>query len=254
VGTRRASAYGREAARHLAAALAASRVTIVSGLARGIDAIAHQAALDAGGRTIAVMGSGVDTIYPPEHTRLAEAIVGAGALVSDFPLGTPPESANFPARNRIISGLALGVLVIEAGLVSGALITANMAGDEQGKPVFAVPGSIFSRSSQGTNKLIQQGAQPVVSAEDILEELNLTMVVQQAEARVSLPVNDTEIRLLNHLSVEPVHVDDLRSLSGMPIAEVSAALAMMELKGLVRQVGGMNYVLAREKGVTYVIE
>jgi DNA processing protein len=254
VGTRRASAYGREAARHLAQALASNRVTIVSGLARGIDAVAHQAALDAGGRTIAVLGSGLDIIYPSEHRQMADAIARSGALVSDYAPGTPPEAGNFPARNRIISGLALGVLVVEAGEVSGALITAHTAADEQGKPVFAVPGNIFARTSQGTNRLIQQGAKPVVTVEDILEELNLTQVAQQAEARVSLPVNETEIKLLNHLSVEPVHVDDLRALAGLPVAEVSAALAMMELKGLVRQVGGMNYVLAREQGVRYVIE
>jgi len=254
VGTRRATAYGREVTRQLAGAIAASRVTIVSGLARGIDAAAHQAALDAGGRTIAVLGSGLDNIYPPEHRQMAEAIAASGALVSEFALGTRPDSANFPARNRIISGLAQGVLVVEAGETSGALITAHMAADEQGRPVFAVPGNILSRSSRGANKLIQQGAKVVLGAEDILEELNLTMVVQHSEARSALPVNDTEIRLLNHLTVDPMHVDDIRTLADMPIAEVSAALAMMELKGLVRQVGGMNYVLAREKAGNYVVE
>lgn len=253
VGTRRATAYGREVTRELVTSLAAARITIVSGLARGIDAVAHQAALDAGGRTIAVLGSGLDTVYPPEHARLAEAIEQSGALISDYPLGTRPESSNFPPRNRIISGLALGVMVTEAPEMSGALITADLA-NEQGKPVFAVPGNILARSCRGTNQLIQQGAKPVLSAEDILEELNLTMVVQHAEARAALPASETEIRLLNHLSIEPIHVDDLRALAGMPIAEVSATLAMMELKGMVRQVGGMNYVLAREKGVTYVVE
>ncbi|MBI3761767.1 MAG: DNA-protecting protein DprA [Chloroflexi bacterium] len=253
VGTRRASPYGREVARELVTALAASKITIVSGLARGIDAIAHQAALDAGGRTIAVLGSGLDMIYPSEHRRLAEAIAESGALVSDYALGTPPESGNFPPRNRIISGLSLGALVVEAGEVSGALITADVA-LEQGKPVFAVPGNILARSSRGTNRLIQQGAKPVLGAEDILEELNLTMVVEHAEARATLPVSETEIKLLNHLSVEPIHVDSLRALAGLPIAEVSSALAMMELKGMVRQVGGMNYILAREKGAVYLVE
>jgi DNA processing protein len=254
VGTRRATAYGREVTRQLVSALAANGVTIVSGLARGIDAAAHQAALDAGGRTIAVLGSGLDLVYPPEHKLMAEAVADAGAVVSEFALGTRPESANFPARNRIISGLALGVLVVEAGDKSGALITAHMAADEQGRPVFAVPGSVLSRASTGTNRLIQQGARPVLGAEDVLEELNLSMVVQHAEARASLPVNDTENRLLNHLSREPVHVDELRALAGLPVAEVSAALAMMELKGMVRQVGGMNYVLAREQVERYVVE
>jgi DNA processing protein len=254
VGTRRSTSYGREVTRQLVSVIAGSRVTIVSGMARGIDAAAHQAALDAGGRTIAVLGSGLDVIYPPEHRQMAEAIAASGALVSEFALGTRPESANFPARNRIISGLAQGVLVVEAGETSGALITAHMAGDEHGRPVFAVPGNILSRASLGTNRLIQQGAKIVLGAEDILEELNLTMVVQHAEARAALPVNDTEVRLLNHLTVEPIHVDDLRALADLPISEVTAALAMMELKGLVRQVGGMNYVLAREEVGTYVVD
>ena len=158
VGTRHASAYGREVARELASGLAASGVTVVSGLARGVDVSAHRAALEAGGRTIAVLGSGVDTVYPPEHAGVAEAIAQAGAVVSDYALGTPPEAANFPPRNRIISGLAKGVVIVEAGEVSGALITADFAA-EQGRDVFAVPGNIHQRTSLGSNKLIQQGRQ-----------------------------------------------------------------------------------------------
>jgi len=253
VGTRRASAYGREVTRELAGQLAASRVTIVSGLARGIDGMAHQAALDAGGRTVAVFGSGLDHVYPPEHKALAEKIVRAGALVSDYPLGMPPESANFPPRNRIISGLAKGVVVVEAPEGSGALITADFAA-EQGRDVFAVPGSILQRSCRGTNKLIQQGAKPVLEANDILEELNMTLVTEYTQASLAFPADETEKQLLSFLSAEPVHVDELRAKTGLPIAQVSGTLALMELKGLVRQVSGMNYVAAREARVEYKVE
>ena len=179
VGTRRATVYGKEATRTLASDLARNGVTIVSGLARGIDAQAHRAALEAGGRTIAVFGSGLDIIYPSEHKKLAQAVVENGALISEYALGTPPEGSNFPPRNRIISGLSLGVVIVEAGVRSGALITADFAA-EQGREVFAVPGNIFHRGSQGTNRLIQQGAKLVLSVEDVLEELNLTMISQQA--------------------------------------------------------------------------
>jgi DNA processing protein len=253
VGTRRGSPYGREAARELAAGLAANGVTVVSGLARGIDVIAHRAALEAGGRTLAVLGSGLDRIYPPEHSQLAQSVAQAGALISDYPLGTPPESGNFPPRNRIISGLSKGVIVVEAGDVSGALITADFAA-EQGRDVFAVPGSIFQRSARGTNKLIQQGAKLVTGVGDVLEELNLALVAEQRAARTVLPADATEQRLLACLSSEPVHIDDLGSQVGLPIAQVSGALALMELKGLVRQVGGMNYVVAREPRAGYVVD
>jgi DNA processing protein len=253
VGTRRTSVYGREAARRLTAALARSGVTIISGLARGIDGEAHQAALKAGGRTIAVLGCGIDQVYPPEHRRLAQQVVAQGALVSDFPLGTKPEGRNFPPRNRIISGLSLGVLIVEAGVRSGALITADYAA-EQGRDVFAVPGSIYTRGSAGTNALIRDGAKVVLGPEDILEELNLTMVAEQIEARQVLPADETEAALLAHLSAEPTHVDDLRQQMGLPIAQVTSTLALMELKGMVRQVGGMKYVVAREPGVEYVID
>jgi len=253
VGTRRATVYGKEATRALVGDLARNGVTIISGLARGIDAQAHQAALQAGGRTIAVCGSGVDIIYPPEHKKLAQAIVENGALVSEYALGTPPEGSNFPPRNRIISGLSLGVIIVEAGVTSGALITADYAA-EQGREVFAVPGNIFQRGSQGTNKLIQQGAKLVLSVEDVLEELNLTTISQQAEVRAAIPENETESLLLQHISYEPIHVDEIGRQSGLSIAQVTSTLAMMELKGMVRQVGGMNYVLARESRVEYVVD
>lgn len=253
VGTRRASAYGKEAARRLASDLAASRITVVSGLARGIDGQAHQAALDAGGRTIAVLGCGLDRIYPPEHTKLAASIVERGALVSDYPLGTPPEPANFPARNRIISGMSLGTIIIEADIGSGAMITAEFA-LEQNREVFAVPGNIFNRGSKGPNQLIQQGAKLVMGVTDILEELNLTMAVQHREIQAIVPETETESLLLQYLSAEPVHVDELRRESHLPIATVSSTLALMELKGMVRQVGGMNYVLAREPRERYAVE
>lgn len=247
VGTRRATLYGKEAATRLAGDLARHGVTVVSGLAKGIDTAAHRAALDALGRTIAVLGSGLDIIYPPENARLAAEIVERGALISVYPLGTQPEAGNFPPRNRIISGLSLGVVIVEAGESSGALITADYA-LEQGREVFAVPGNITSRMSRGTNRLIQQGAKPVMGVEDILEELNLTMVPEQLAMRELLPENATEKALLQHLSQEPTHIDELCQASGLPVAEVSAALTMMELKGLVRQVGGMHYVVAREPG------
>jgi DNA processing protein len=253
VGTRRATAYGREVTRSLVGDLARSGVTIVSGLARGIDAAAHQAALDSGGRTLAVLGHGIDVVYPPEHRRLAEQIVEHGALVTDYPVGTPPEGGNFPPRNRIISGLALGVLVVEGDVSSGAHITADFAA-EQGRDVFAVPGNILQRASRLPNTLIQQGATPALSAEDILEQLNLTMVAQQAEAREVIPQDATEARLLELLSAEPVHIDDIQRTTGLPISKVSSTLALMELKGMVRQVGGMNYVVARETNATYRVD
>ncbi len=253
VGTRGATVYGKEAARQIAGGLARNGLTIVSGLARGIDSEAHRAALDAGGRTIAVLGSGVDIIYPAESRRLAQTVVERGAMVSEYAMGTQPEAGNFPPRNRIISGLSLGVVIVEAGERSGALITADFA-LEQGREVFAVPGNIFRKKSMGANKLIQQGAKPVLSVEDILEELNLTMVSQQAEVRAIVPENETEAALLEYITADPVHVDEIGQKSGLPIAQVSSTLALMELKGMVRQVGGMSYVLAREGRVEYVVD
>ncbi|HNS40104.1 MAG TPA: DNA-processing protein DprA [Promineifilum sp.] len=251
VGTRRLTAYGRQVTRDLVAGLVRNGVTVISGLARGLDAVAHRTALEGGGRTIAVMACGIDKIYPPEHRDLAREIIdGHGAIISDYPFGSEPESAHFPARNRLISGLSLGVLVIEAGEKSGALITSRFA-LEQNREVFAVPGNINSPASIGTNRLIQQGGKLVTRVEDILEELNLKMVAEQAVANVVLPETAEEAALISQLSSQPVHIDELARLTGLPSSLVSGTLTIMELKGMVQQVGGMNYVRLREADPTY---
>ena len=250
VGTRRVTAYGRQVADEVATTLARNGVTVVSGLARGVDSIAHQAALNAEGRTLAVLGNGVDIIYPPENRQLATRIMEHGALISDYPLGTQPDGINFPPRNRIISGLSRAVIIVEAGETSGALITATFAA-EQGRDVFAVPGNINAPQSQGTNRLIRDGAQPLLNPQDVLEALNLTMVTEHRTIRVALPTDPLEARLFRLLTQEPKHVDEIRAQAEMPIETVSATLAMMELKGMVRQVGGMNYVAVRERPDAY---
>ncbi len=243
VGTRRPSVYGRQAAEEITSELARNKITIVSGLASGIDAVAHRAALDVGGRTIAVTGCGLDMVYPGSHVTLAKQIIEHGALISEFPLGTGPKAEHFPQRNRIISGMSLGVLVIEAGEESGALLTAHRA-LEQNRDVFAVPGSIFSPTSAGTNYLIQQGAKLVRNCEDILEELNLKMVPYQIEMKELVTPTDTEFQVLNYLTREATHIDAICRTSGLPASTVTSTLAMLELKGLARQVGNMNYVLS----------
>ena len=245
VGTRRATAYGRQVTEEIVTDLSKNRITVVSGLAKGIDSIAHRAALDAGGRTIAIFASGLDTVYPAENVRLAREIMERGALISEYPLGTRPKADNFPRRNRILSGISLGVLVVEAGEKSGALITAEQA-LQQNREVFAIPGSILSPTSRGTNNLLQQGAKLVRNYLDILEELNLAMVTQQLEMKELLPTDKTESLLLKQLSAEPTHIDEICRQSGLAAALVGGTLTMMELKGMVKQVGGMNYVLARE--------
>jgi DNA processing protein len=250
VGTRRVTAYGRQVTDDVATTLAQNGVTIVSGLARGVDSIAHQSAIRAGGRTIAVLGNGVDLVYPPENKNLAAQIMEHGALVSDYALGTKPDGVNFPPRNRIISGLSMAVIIVEAGETSGALITATFAA-EQGRDVFSVPGNINAPQSKGTNRLIRDGAQPLLSPQDVLEALNLTMVTEHRAVRVALPSDPVEAHLFKILSQEPKHVDEIRTQANMPIEAVSATLAMMELKGMVRQVGGMNYIAVRERPATY---
>jgi DNA processing protein len=253
VGTRRATAYGRECTRMLVGGLVDNNITVVSGLAYGIDTEAHRTVVRKKGRTLAVLGCGVDIIYPAENRKLGQAIIENGALISEYPLGTNPESGNFPRRNRIISGLSLGVLIAEGAIQSGARITADYA-LEQGREVFAVPGTILRRSSSGPNYLIQNGAKLVTHVNDILEELNLTMIAHHTEARAIIPDNEVEAVLLEQLSAEPVHVDELGQAAGLSAPEVASALTMMELKGMVRQVEGMNYVIAREAGVRYVVE
>jgi len=208
------------------------------------------AALDVGGRSIAVFGCGLDIIYPGENANLARRIVEQGALISEYPLGTRPRADRFPRRNRIMSGLSLGVLVVEAGKISGAMITAHLA-LEQNREVFAIPGSILSPASIGTNHLIQEGAKLVSSYTDILEELNLTEAAHQMEIKEAIPASETETLLLKQLGAEPVHIDEVCRNSGLPVAQVSSTLVMMELKGMVKQMGAMSFILAREARAEY---
>ncbi len=254
VGTRRATAYGRQAADELARDLAAHGVTVVSGLARGVDTLAHRAALDAGGRTVAVLANGLDTIYPPENRGLAADIAEQGALITDYPLGTKPRAEFFPRRNRIMSGLSLGTLIVEGDVKSGAMITARLAG-EQNREVFAVPGSIFSPQSRGPLSLLRDGATPVTGVEDVLEALNLTMIGAQMDfGRAAPATTPEEASLMDVLSREPQHIDEVVRGAGLAAAEVSATLALLELKGLVRDVGGMHYVRVREQPGRYDAE
>ncbi len=253
VGTRRLTTYGRQVTRDLVTGLVQSGVTIVSGLARGIDAVAHKTALDLNGRTIAVLGSGLDCVYPTEHRSLAQQIAaGNGAVISEYALGVQPDAKNFPPRNRVISGLSLGVVVVEAGEQSGALITTKFA-IEQDREVFAVPGNVTSPVSRGPNRLIQQGAKLVLSVEDILEELNLQLAVEQTAVQLALPGTAEEIALYQQLTAQPIHIDELSRTTGLPSSVISSTLTLMELKGMVQQVGGMNYVLSREPDPIYHI-
>ncbi len=241
VGTRRATAYGREVTRMFASALAGSGITVVSGMARGIDAEAHACALDRGGRTLAVLGCGADVVYPPEHGRLAKRIGENGAVLSDYAPGTPPDAANFPPRNRIIAGLALATLVVEAGEESGALLTAWYAA-EYGRDVFAVPGSILTPASKGCNRLIGDGAQPALCPDALIAALDIPHTAPALQMRMIVPGSPIEEKILAALGAEPVHIDQLRASVNLPVETVSGALAMMELKGMVRTVGGMHYV------------
>jgi len=253
VGTRRATIYGKQVTEEIVTDLAQNKITIVSGLARGIDTVAHRSALEAGGRSIAVFACGLDIVYPGENADLARRIQERGALVSEYPLGTKPRAEYFPRRNRIMSGISLGVLVVEAGETSGAMITANLA-LEQNREVFAIPGSILSNASRGTNHLIQEGAKLVRDHRDILEELNLTAVAYQMEMKEVIPPSDIESLILKQLGAEPTHIDEVCRSSKLPVSTVSSTLAMMELKGLVKQVGAMNYALARETREEYKIK
>jgi DNA processing protein len=240
VGARHATAYGEDLARELATELARRGLTIVSGLARGIDAAAHHGAVAAAGRTLAVLGSGLDQIYPPEHDGLGSEVAAHGALISEFPLGTPPLRLHFPRRNRIISGLSLGVIVVEAGVGSGALITAHHA-LEQGREVFAVPGRVHARYSEGCNRLIKAGAKLVETWEDVLSEL-LPQLRRRTPKRIASPpppsLTGAEHQVFDILAEGPLHIDALIVRAGLPGGRVASALVGLEMKGLVRQLSG----------------
>jgi DNA processing protein len=246
VGSRLASTYGKYTTERISRELALRGATIVSGLARGIDSAAHRGALAAQGRTIAVLGSGLDIIYPPENKKLFAAICEKGAVVSEFPLGTPPRACNFPARNRIISGMSYGVVVVEAGEKSGSLITARLA-LEQGREVFAVPGSIDWAGSRGTNKLIQQGAKLVENTDDILEEIlpqlekttapetSAIAGKEKCPAEENNKLNSIDRQIIALLSNNRLHVDDLINTTGLAPGGVLSSLMKLELNGIIQQ-------------------
>ena len=259
VGSRTASTYGKFTTERLCRELVLRGITVISGLARGIDSAAHRGALSGKGRTIAVLGCGLDVVYPPENEKLFTEISLQGALISEFPFGTPPNAPNFPARNRIISGISLGVVVVEASEKSGSLITARIA-LEQGREVFAVPGSIDSSGSRGTNKLIKQGAKLIENVEDILEEI-LPQVTRapklvkpdqrqkqpddQQKILTSSPdlvLKETENTVWQVLSQKPVHIDQIITSTGLTAHEVLVILLNLELQGLIEQKPGKTYM------------
>ena len=256
VGSRLASTYGKYTTERISRELALRGVTIVSGLARGIDSAAHRGALAAQGRTIAVLGTGLDVIYPPENKKLFTAIGQNGAVVSEFPLGTPPHAFNFPARNRIISGMSYGVVVVEAGEKSGSLITARLA-LEQGREVFAVPGSIDSAGSRGTNKLIKQGAKLIENTDDILEEILPQLEKTKIQEALSTSGTETHIagknenlnsidrQIIDLLSNDRLHIDELITVTGLSPNEILSSLMVLELKGLIKQHPGKFFSLLR---------
>lgn len=245
VGTRKISNYGRQITPELVKPLAQNGVTITSGLALGVDALAHQSAVEAQGQTIAVLGSGLDnqSIYPFSNRYLAKSILDhGGTIISEFPVGMMPLKHNFPQRNRVIAGLSLGTLVIEAAESSGALITAYIA-LEQNREVFAVPGSLFNKNSIGTHKLIQKGAKLVTSYQDILDELNLKDVKSYVANQQVLPATNEEKLILENLSHDPTHVDQIIKNTQLPASLISGCLSLMEMKGVVKNSGGQNYIL-----------
>ena len=247
VGTRHASNYGRAIATRLATGLAMAGFTIVSGLARGIDAAAHRAALAAGGRTVAVLGGGLLKMYPPEHAQLAKEIEKSGAVLSESLPMQPPKSGSFPRRNRIVTGLCLGVIVVEAGERSGALISARMA-MEQGREVFAVPGRVDSRMSRGCHRLISDGAKLVESIDDVLEELgplaNPARIDPETSIRhpAEMKLSDQETNVLRAIGTEKTEFDAVVVVTGLPPARVLATISVLEVRRLVRRVTGTSFV------------
>ncbi|MFA5094542.1 MAG: DNA-processing protein DprA [Candidatus Omnitrophota bacterium] len=243
VGSRRASRYGLQTAERLGMEFAARGITVISGLARGIDAAGHKGALRAKGRTIAVLGSGLAQIYPSEHLRLAGEITGNGAIVSEFPMACGPHRENFPRRNRIISGLSLGIVVVEAAKNSGALITTDFA-LEQGRELFAVPGQACSPVSRGTNALIRQGAKLTESADDVIEELGEVLKSRLVPSRpdsAALELRGAEKKVFDLLGGGPVSVDEIIDETELSVPEASVLLTGLELKGLVKRLPGQSY-------------
>ena len=244
VGSRKHTAYGESVTQRIAGELSAAGFTVISGLARGIDTLSHKSALAAGGRTIAVLGSGPDVYYPAENRGLTERIASSGCVMSEFLPGTMPNKENFPRRNRLISGLSLGILVVEATDNSGSLITAGYA-LEQNKEVFAVPGNITSRNSEGTNKLIKQGAKIVLHTDDIIEELAPVLKGYiRTKQKESVPLLGEEDRLCMMLSREPKHVDLISRESGLSVNQLLNLLLSLELKGIVKQASGKRFYIA----------
>jgi len=245
VGTRSVTDYGRVTADKLARDLAAKGITIVSGMATGVDSYAHWGALKAGGRTIAVFGNGIDIVYPPENVSLYKEIVKNGAVISEYPFGVQPSRGSFPARNRIISGMTLGTVIVEAGKKSGSLITAAAA-LEQNREVFAVPGNINYKQCAGTNRLIQNGAAKLVlTAEDVLEELDPKLRKLSAESEPeaeTVQLSDSEAAVFTLIQHEPIMIDQLIKKTGGTSAQISALLLPLELKGLIRRLPGNKYV------------
>lgn len=240
VGARKATDYGKRATREITEGMAEAGITIVSGLALGLDAEAHKAAISKKARTIAVLANGLDQIYPPTNKPIADKILENGAIISEQPIGMPPLKQNFPARNRIISGLSLGVLITEAGEHSGTLHTASFA-LEQNRQIYAVPGPIYNPLSQGPNNLIKSGAKAVSCAEDILEDLG----IETAPAEKALPETPDEVMIFEILETESRHIDEITKLAEKPAQEISRILTMMEIKEKVKHLGGMVYTLRK---------
>ena len=248
VGSRRASVYGMQTAEKISRGLAASGLTVVSGMARGIDTASHKGALEAGGRTVAVLGSGIDVPYPAANRNLAKIIESSGTVISEFPMGTQPNRENFPRRNRIISALSLGVIVVEATIDSGSLITVGYA-LEQGKEVFAVPGNITSKNSEGANDLIKKGAKLVESADEVIDELRSQIKGILKEEKPDnekklYSMNQYEKTICNYLSHEPKHIDYIIREINMPTGKALSTLLNLELKGIIRQAEGKLFSLS----------